>query len=120
MADSVDQIRDSMIIPKAAAIKADENLANYLLRTSDPKLPGEDIALGDKQLLGVEGGWRDLKRVIDLRPVYHRNEAAGSGEQRNHHRRHSRQPRARDTHARPTGSRPGQPVPAENDVPAKT
>jgi hypothetical protein len=25
-------------------------------------------------LLEVERGWRDLKQVIDLRPVYHRNE----------------------------------------------
>jgi hypothetical protein len=55
-----------------AAIKAEENLdGKYLLRTSDPKLPAEDIALGYKQLLEVERGWRDLKQVIDLRPVYH-------------------------------------------------
>jgi hypothetical protein len=59
----------------AAKIKAEENLdGKYLLRTSDPKLPAEDIALGYKQLLEVERGWRDLKQVIDLRPVYHRKE----------------------------------------------
>jgi hypothetical protein len=59
----------------AAAIKAEENLdGKYLLRTSDPKLPAEDVALGYKQLLEVERGWRDLKQVIDLRPVYHRKE----------------------------------------------
>jgi Transposase DDE domain len=59
----------------AAAIKAEENLdGKYLLRTSDPKLPAEDIALGYKQLAEVERGWRDLKQVIDLRPVYHRKE----------------------------------------------
>ena len=34
----------------------------------------EDIALGYKQLLEVERGWRDMKQVIDLRPVYHRRE----------------------------------------------
>src|SRR6185437_15304927 len=28
-----------------------------------------------RQLLEVERGWRDLKQVIDLRPVYHRKEA---------------------------------------------
>jgi hypothetical protein len=39
----------------------------YLLRTSDPGLSAEDIALGYKQLLEVERGWRDLKQVIDLR-----------------------------------------------------
>jgi hypothetical protein len=59
----------------AARIKAEENLdGKYLLRTSDPRLPAEDIALGYKQLLEVERGWRDLKQVIDLRPVYHRKE----------------------------------------------
>ena len=59
----------------AAAVKAEENLdGKYLLRTSDPRLPAEDIALGYKQLLEVERGWRDLKQVIDLRPVYHRKE----------------------------------------------
>jgi hypothetical protein len=59
----------------ARAVKAEENLdGKYLLRTSDPKLPAEDIALGYKQLLEVERGWRDMKQVIDLRPVYHRKE----------------------------------------------
>jgi hypothetical protein len=59
----------------AKVIKAEENLdGKYLLRTSDPKLSAEDIALGYKQLLEVERGWRDMKQVIDLRPVYHRKE----------------------------------------------
>ncbi len=59
----------------AAKVKAEQNLdGKYLLRTSDPKLSAEDIALGYKQLLEVERGWRDLKQVIDLRPVYHRKE----------------------------------------------
>jgi hypothetical protein len=59
----------------AAKIKAEENLdGKYLLRTSDPGLSAEDIALGYKQLLEVERGWRDLKQVIDLRPIYHRKE----------------------------------------------
>jgi Transposase DDE domain len=59
----------------AAKAKAEENLdGKYLLRTADPKLSAEDIALGYKQLLEVERGWRDMKQVIDLRPVYHRKE----------------------------------------------
>jgi hypothetical protein len=58
-----------------ARIKAEENLdGKYLLRTSDPKMTAEDIALGYKQLLEVERGWRDMKQVIDLRPVFHRKE----------------------------------------------
>ncbi|WP_442946004.1 IS1634 family transposase, partial [Nonomuraea sp. LPB2021202275-12-8] len=56
-------------------VKAEENLdGKYLLRCSDPHLPAEDIALGYKQLLEVERGWRDMKQIIDLRPVYHRLE----------------------------------------------
>jgi hypothetical protein len=59
----------------AAAVKAEENLdGKYLLRASDPKLTAADIALGYRQLLEVERGWRDMKQVIDLRPVYHRKE----------------------------------------------
>jgi DDE family transposase len=59
----------------AGKAKAEENLdGKYLLRTSDPTMTAEDIALGYKQLLEVERGWRDLKQVIDLRPVYHRKE----------------------------------------------
>jgi len=58
-----------------ARIKTEENLdGKYLLRCSDPKLSAEDIALGYKQLLEVERGWRDMKSVLDLRPVYHRLE----------------------------------------------
>jgi hypothetical protein len=57
------------------AIKAEANLdGKYLLRSSDPHLSAEDIALGYKQLLQVERGWRDMRQVIDLRPIYHRKE----------------------------------------------
>jgi hypothetical protein len=57
------------------AIKTEQGLdGKYLLRSSDPHLSAEDIALGYKQLLQVERGWRDMKQVIDLRPVYHRKE----------------------------------------------
>ena len=58
-----------------ARVSAEENLdGKYLLRCSDPHMTTEDIALGYKQLLEVERGWRDMKQVIDLRPVYHRRE----------------------------------------------
>jgi hypothetical protein len=59
----------------AAKVAADAKLdGKYLLRTSDPHLSAEDIALGYKQLLEVERGWRDMKQVLDLRPVFHRLE----------------------------------------------
>jgi hypothetical protein len=50
----------------AKAVKSEENLdGKYLLRTSDPKMTSEDIALGYKQLLEVEEGEPDClhKRV---------------------------------------------------------
>ena len=57
------------------AIDVETNLdGKFLLRCSDPKLSAEDIALGYKQLLEVERGWRDMKSIIDMRPVYHRVE----------------------------------------------
>lgn len=55
-----------------AAVKAEEHLdGKFLLRTSDPTLSVEDIALGYKQLLEIERAWRDMKSTLDLRPVYH-------------------------------------------------
>ena len=57
------------------AIAAEKKLdGKYLLRTNDPHLSAEDIALGYKQLLEVEAGWRDMKQILDLRPVHHRLE----------------------------------------------
>ncbi|MFD8561246.1 transposase [Streptosporangium canum] len=58
-----------------AKVKNEANLdGKYLLRCSDPHLSPEDIAIGYKQLLEVERGWRDMKSIIDLRPVCHRLE----------------------------------------------
>ena len=57
------------------AVKAEQRLdGKYLLRCSDPHMSAEDIAVGYKQLLQVERGWRDLKQIIDLRPIFHRRE----------------------------------------------
>jgi Transposase DDE domain len=58
-----------------AAVNRETKLdGKYLLRATDPHLSAEDIALGYKQLLQVERGWRTLKTTLDLRPVYHRLE----------------------------------------------
>jgi hypothetical protein len=58
-----------------ATIAAEAKLdGKYLLRCSDPTMSAEDIALGYKQLIQVERGWRDLKTHLELRPVYHRLE----------------------------------------------
>jgi Transposase DDE domain len=57
------------------AVIAEEHLdGKFLLRTSDPTLTVEDIALGYKQLLEIERAWRDMKTTLDLRPVHHRKE----------------------------------------------
>jgi hypothetical protein len=58
-----------------AAVAAEAKLdGKFLLRTSDPTLSAEDVALGYKQLLEVERGWRDMKSTLELRPVFHRLE----------------------------------------------
>src|SRR4051812_38193868 len=56
-----------------AKIAAEARLdGKYLLSTSDPDLTAEDVALGYKNLLEAERGFRDLKSTIELRPIYHR------------------------------------------------
>uniref|UniRef100_UPI001C9473E5 IS1634 family transposase n=1 Tax=Modestobacter marinus TaxID=477641 RepID=UPI001C9473E5 len=56
-------------------IRAEARLdGKYLLVTSDPDLSAEDVALGYKNLLEAERGFRDLKSTLELRPVYHRLE----------------------------------------------
>lgn len=56
-------------------IRAEERLdGKYLLSTSDPDLSAEDVALGYKNLLEAERGFRDLKSTLELRPVFHRLE----------------------------------------------
>ncbi|MGH2782695.1 MAG: IS1634 family transposase [Thermoleophilaceae bacterium] len=57
------------------AIRAEERLdGKYLLSTSDPDLSAEDVAVGYKNLLEAERGFRDLKSTLELRPVFHRLE----------------------------------------------
>ncbi len=66
---------DGLLRVDRAAVSVEAHLdGKYLLRSSDPTLSAEDIALGYKQLLQVERGWRDLKTTLDLRPVHHRRE----------------------------------------------
>jgi transposase len=56
-------------------VKAEERVdGKFLLSCSDDSLPADEIALGYKQLIEVERGWRTLKHTLDLRPVHHRKE----------------------------------------------
>ncbi len=58
-----------------AKVKAEQRLdGKYLLATSDPDLSAEDVALGYKNLLEAERGFRDLKSQLLPRPVFHRLE----------------------------------------------
>ena len=58
-----------------AKVKAEARLdGKYLIATSDPHISAEDAALGYKNLLEAERGFRDLKSTLLLRPVFHRLE----------------------------------------------
>jgi len=58
-----------------AKVKAEARLdGKYLIATSDPHISTEDVALGYKNLLEAERGFRDLKTHLLLRPVFHRLE----------------------------------------------
>jgi len=58
-----------------AKVKTEERLdGKYLIATSDPHISAEDAALGYKNLLEAERGFRDLKSSLLLRPVFHRLE----------------------------------------------
>jgi transposase len=67
--------RRGRLVVDQAKVRAEERVdGKFLLSTSDDSLPVEDVALGYKQLLEVERGWRDFKHVLDLRPVHHRKD----------------------------------------------
>ncbi|MCA1698088.1 MAG: IS1634 family transposase [Actinobacteria bacterium] len=69
------QTKTGLLRVDRAAIAAEAHLdGKFLLRSSDPTLSAEDIALGYNQLLQVERAWRDMKTTLDLRPVHHRKE----------------------------------------------
>ena len=61
------------IDPNAIAAEA-SSTASGCCAAQTRDCPAEDIALGYKQLLEVERGWRDLKTPLELRPVFHRRE----------------------------------------------
>ncbi len=69
------QQRNGRLVIDRAKVKAEQRLdGKYLLATSDPDITAEDAALGYKNLLEAERGFRDLKSELLLRPVFHRLE----------------------------------------------
>ena len=71
----VRQLPSGRLAIDKAKVRAEERLdGKYLLTCSDPHLSAEDVALGYKNLLEAERGFRDMKSTLELRPVFHRLE----------------------------------------------
>jgi transposase len=71
----VRQLKSGRLRIDTAKVRSEERLdGKFLLSTSDPDLSAEDVALGYKNLLEAERGFRDMKSTLDLRPVFHRIE----------------------------------------------
>jgi hypothetical protein len=69
------QLPSGRLVIDRKKVAAEERLdGKYLLSTSDPDLSAEDVALGYKNLLEAERGFRDMKSTLELRPVFHRLE----------------------------------------------
>lgn len=69
------QQKNGRLLIDRAKIKVEANLdGKYLLATSDPEITAEGAALGYKNLLEAERGFRDMKSQLLLRPVFHRLE----------------------------------------------
>jgi hypothetical protein len=69
----VRQTKTGKLALDKAKIVAEEKLdGKFLVSTSDQHLSSEDVALGYKQLFEIERVNRDLKHIVDVRPVYHR------------------------------------------------
>jgi transposase len=69
------QTKTGRLVIDRASITAEEKLdGKYLLSTSDPHLSPAEVALGYKNLLEAERGFRDMKSTLMLRPVFHRLE----------------------------------------------
>jgi Transposase DDE domain len=69
------QTKTGRLMIDRAKIRDEARLdGKYLITTSDDTLSAEDVALGYKNLLEAERGFKDLKGTILLRPVFHRRE----------------------------------------------
>jgi transposase len=69
------QLKSGRLVIDRAKVTAEQRLdGKYLLATSDPDISAEDTALGYKNLLEAERGFRDMKTTLLLRPVFHRLE----------------------------------------------
>jgi len=60
-----------LAICKASVREAEKRDGKFVVHSNDDTLTTEDLALGYKQLMEVERGWRSLKSGLKMRPVYH-------------------------------------------------
>jgi transposase len=44
----------------------------WVIRSNDEELSAEDLGLAYKQLMRVEEGWKTLKSILKIRPIWHR------------------------------------------------
>jgi len=69
------QTRGGRLVIDQAKVRQEAHLdGKFLISSSDDFLPAEDLVAGYKQLWQVERVHRDLKHVVDVRPMYHRLE----------------------------------------------
>jgi len=69
------QTKTGRLLIDRAKVRDEARLdGKYLITTSDDTLTPEDVALGYKNLLEAERGFKDLKGPLLLRPVFHRRE----------------------------------------------
>jgi transposase len=69
----VRQTKTGKLMLDKAKIRSEAHYdGKYLLSTSDFGLSAEDVVLGYKQLSEIERVFRDMKHLIDIRPVRHR------------------------------------------------
>jgi len=71
----VRQTKTGTLVLHREKIRDEERLdGKFLIRVSDDGLSAADAVAGYKQLWQVERVFRDLKHVVDIRPVHHRLE----------------------------------------------
>ena len=67
------ELKNGQITWDKAKIKDDAKLdGKHLVSSRNEELSVKELALGYKQLMDVERGFRTMKTTLDLRPVYHR------------------------------------------------
>ena len=66
------ELKNGQLTWNKARIRDDAKLdGKHLVSSSNEELSAEELALGYKQLMDVERGFRTMKTTLDLRPVYH-------------------------------------------------